>query len=55
MTLQVYVFGKPQTKEEALEQILTHYKWVESFPILWTRNSVVYGRKLVYIVRFLSF
>ena len=32
MTLQVYVFGKPQTKEEALEQILTHYKWVESFP-----------------------
>ena len=32
MTLQVYVFGKPQTKEEALEHILTHYKWIESFP-----------------------
>ena len=32
MTLQVYVFGKPEKKEEALEQILTHYKWIESFP-----------------------
>jgi hypothetical protein len=28
LTLQVYVFRKPQTKEEALEQILTHYKWI---------------------------
>ena len=26
MTLQVYVFGKPEKKEEALEQILNHYK-----------------------------
>ena len=32
MTLQVYVFGKPEKKEEALEQILNHYKWIESFP-----------------------
>jgi hypothetical protein len=32
LTLQVYVFGKPKTKEEALEEILTHYKWIESFP-----------------------
>ena len=33
MTLQVYVFRKPQKKEKVLEQILTHHKWVESFPI----------------------
>ena len=32
LTLQVYVFGKPKTKEEALEQILEHYKFIESFP-----------------------
>ena len=32
ITLQVYVFGKPEKKEEALEQILNHYKWIESFP-----------------------
>ena len=31
MTLQVYVFGKPQTKEEALEHILTHYKCCSGF------------------------
>jgi len=32
LTLQVYVFGKPKTKEEALEQILENYKFIESFP-----------------------
>ena len=32
LTLQVYVFGKPETKEKALKQVLTHYKWIESFP-----------------------
>ena len=32
LTLQVYVFGKPKTKEEALEEIFNHYKFIESFP-----------------------
>ena len=31
MTLQVYVFGKPKTKEEALEEIFNHYKFIETF------------------------
>ena len=32
LTLQVYVFGKPKTKEETLEEIFNHYKFIESFP-----------------------
>ncbi len=32
LTLQVYVFGKPKTKEEALEEIFNHYKFIEAFP-----------------------
>ena len=31
LTLQVYVFGKPKTKEEALEEIFNHYKFIETF------------------------
>ena len=32
LTLQVYVFGKPKTKAEALEEIFNHYKFIEAFP-----------------------
>ena len=32
LTLQVYVFGKPKTKEEALEEIFNHHKFIEAFP-----------------------
>ena len=31
LTIQVYVFGKPKTKEEALEEIFNHYKFIETF------------------------
>ena len=33
LTLQVYVFGKPKTNEEALEEIFNHYKFIETFSI----------------------